>query len=345
MFVEQKAFGVAGSGLPAHLYTVRNRNGMTAVVSDYGAILTGLLVPSPDGVLRDVVLGYDTLAEYEAGGFFGATVGRHANRISDACFRLDGAVYRLSDNDNGCNLHSDFTIGFHKQMWDAEPLENGVRFHRISPDGEAGFPGNLDICVSYTLDEENGLHILYQGRSDRRTLINLTNHSFFNLSGHDAGSVLNHIVALFSDAFLEITPQRLPTGRILSVGGTPFDFRQPKEIGAEIDADRDQLRFARGYDHCFVTGAVPDSLTRIALVESPVTGCRMEVSTNLPGVQFYTANFLPVQRGKAGVLYTPRCALCLETEYYPDSIHFPSFPQCVFAPDEVYSAETVYRFL
>ena len=344
MLVEQTDFGMTHTGIPAHLYSIRNRNGMTAVVTDYGAVLTALLVPCRDGVTRDVVLGYDTLAEYEAGGFFGATVGRHANRISGACFLLDGVSYRLPDNDSGCNLHSDFKIGFHKQIWDAERVDNGVRFHRVSPDGEAGFPGNLDISVFYTLDEENGLHIRYCGRADRKTLINLTNHSFFNLSGHDAGSILSHLAAIRSEAFLEITSGRLPTGRILPVAETPLDFRSPKPIGAEIESDWDQLRFARGYDHCFVTGARAGCLQKIAVAESPVTGCRMEVSTDLPGVQFYTANFLPIQKGKHGTLYGPRCAFCLETEYYPDSIHFPDFPQCIFAPDEIYSAETVYRF-
>ena len=183
MLIEQTDFGVTRSGEHAHLFSIRNSRGMCAVVTDYGAILVKLLVPGPDGITRDVVTGYDTLPEYEAGGFFGATVGRHANRISGAAFSLDGVEYRLADNDNGCNLHSDFRTGFHKQRWNTELLPDGVRFFRTSPDGEAGFPGNLEISVFYTLDERNGLHIRYEGVSDRKTLINLTNHSFFNLSG------------------------------------------------------------------------------------------------------------------------------------------------------------------
>ena len=345
MLIEQTDFGVTRSGEHAHLFSIRNSRGMCAVVTDYGAILVNLLVPCPDGVTRDVVTGYDTLAEYEAGGFFGATVGRHANRISGAAFTLDGVEYSLADNDNGCNLHSDFKAGFHKQLWNTELLPDGVRFFRTSPDGEAGFPGNLEISVFYTLDEKNGLHIRYEGVSNRKTLINLTNHSFFNLSGHDSGSVLGHRVTLDCGRFLEISAGRLPTGRILPVEGTAMDFRSGRRVGDAIDTDWDQLRFASGYDHCFVTGAKPGSLKKIALVEDPQSGCRMEVSTDLPGVQFYTANFLPVQSGKRSAHYGPRCALCLETEYFPDSIHFPDFPQCIFEAGEIYQAETVYRFL
>ena len=345
MLIEQTDFGVTRSGEHAHLFSIRNSRGMCAVVTDYGAILVKLLVPGPDGITRDVVTGYDTLPEYEAGGFFGATVGRHANRISGAAFSLDGVEYRLADNDNGCNLHSDFRTGFHKQRWNTELLPDGVRFFRTSPDGEAGFPGNLEISVFYTLDERNGLHIRYEGVSDRKTLINLTNHSFFNLSGHDSGSVLGHRVTLDCGRFLEISAGRLPTGRILPVEETAMDFRSGRRVGDAIDTDWDQLRFASGYDHCFVTGAKPGSLKTIALVEDPQSGCRMEVSTDLPGVQFYTANFLPSQAGKQDAHYGPRCALCLETEYFPDSIHFSEFPQCIFAAGEIYQAETVYRFL
>ncbi len=344
MHIKIEDFGVTAKGGRAHLYTIENQNGLRAVVTDYGAILKELHVPCRDGVTRDVVLGYDTLAEYEAGGFFGATVGRHANRIAGAAFTLDGVEYRLADNDGGANLHTDFKIGFHKQLWDAEPVGNGVRFSRLSPDGEAGFPGNLRISVTYILDNANALHIFYEGESDQKTLINLTNHSFFNLAGHNAGSILGEKLTMPCGRFLEITPGRLPTGRVLPVEGTPMDFRAGKPVGADIDADDPQLHCARGYDHCYVTGARPGELRKIALVEDSVSGLSMEVETDLPGVQFYTANFLPVQKGKGGVPYGPRCALCLETEAFPDSIHHPDFPQCVFAPGETYRAETVYRF-
>ena len=343
MSVTTTFFGQTAAGKAAHRFMISGKTGMSAIVSNYGAILIGLYIPCSDSSVRDVVLGYDTLAEYERGGFFGATVGRHANRISGASFALDDQTWELTDNDNGCNLHSDFRFGFHKQLWDAEILPDGVRFSRLSPDGECGFPGNLSISVTYTLDEDNGLHICYEGVSDRATLINLTNHSFFNLSGHDTGSVLNHKVQLMSDRFLEIREGRLPTGRILPVEGTPFEFRSPHRIADTIDLTVPQLRYAAGYDHCFVTG-VEGRLGKIAYVEAPDASLSMTVSTDLPGVQFYTANFLPVQNGKSGAVYGPHCALCLETEYFPDSIHFPHFPQAVFAAGERYHAETVYRF-
>ena len=341
---DKEFFGMTLSGVPAHLYTIRNRHGLSAVLSDYGAILVKLLIPCPDGEIRDIVLGYDSLHAYEQGGFFGATVGRHANRIAGARFSLDGQEYTLSDNDLGNNLHTDFQLGFHKQMWDAELLDEGIRFHRLSPDGEAGFPGNLEISVSYTLDEKNGLHIRYEGFSDRKTLINLTNHSFFNLDGHNGGSVLSHQAELYSEAFLEITEARLPTGQILPVARTPMDFRNKKAIGADIDRDWEQLRFAKGYDHCFVTGASTGNMRKIARICSTVSGLSMEVLTDLPGFQFYTANFLPFQSGKTGVEYGPRSGFCIETQYFPDSIHFPNFPQCIFGPGDLYTAETVYRF-
>lgn len=333
------------SGKSARLFTIQNQNGMRAVVTDYGAILVRLFVPcrAESGEFRDVVLGYDTLAEYEKGGFFGATVGRHANRISGAAFTLDGVSYHLADNDNGCNLHSDFHHGFHKQLWNAEILPDGVRFSRLSPDGECGFPGNLNISVAYTLDDDNGLHIQYDGICDHATLINLTNHSFFNLSGHGAGSVLRHRIRISADRFLEIQEGRLPTGRILPVEGTPMDFRSLRSIADQTGADYLQLRYAAGYDHCYVTEA-EGRLREVALAEAPDASCRMKVETDLPGVQFYTANFLPVQSGKDGAVYGPRCALCLETEYYPDSIHHPQFPQAVFQANEPYHAETVYSF-
>lgn len=343
MPVTTRFFGRTAAGEEAFLYEITNRSGMKAILSNYGAILVQLLFTGQDGTVRDLVLGYDTLPEYEAGGFFGATVGRHANRISDAVFTLDGVRYTLVDNDRGCNLHSDFRTGFHKQLWEAQVLPDGVRFSRLSPDGECGFPGNLRISVTYLLRDDNSLHILYEGVSDRKTLINLTNHSFFNLAGHDAGSILEEKLSLFCSSFVEIREGKLPTGRILPVDQTPLDFRQGRRIGEEIDADWDQLHFGFGYDHCLVTGAQGE-LKLVASVEDFQSNCRMDVLTDLPGVQFYTANALPKQWGKGQAFYEPRCALCLETGYYPDSLRFPDFPQPVFSPGEVYRAETVYRF-
>ena len=344
MRIEQKLFGVTRAGAKAYLYTIENSQGMRVVLTNYGAILVSILLPDADGVLQDLVLGYDTLAEYEAGGFFGATVGRNANRISGAAFTLDDKHYSLVDNDGGNNLHSDFIYGFHKQLWNMEQLPNGVRFFRLSPDGECGFPGDLRISVSYLLEEDNSLHILYEGVSNQKTLINLTNHSFFNLAGHDGGSILTENLTLFCEHFLEIREGKIPTGQILPVTNTPMDFRENRAIGAAIDTDWRQLRIASGYDHCWVTASQPGRLKRIAFVEDLRVQRRMEVLTDLPGVQFYTANSLPIQRGKSGAVYGPRCAFCLETEYWPDNVHFPHFPQSVFGAGETYRAETVYRF-
>lgn len=344
MPVSVQAFGRTREGKPASLYTITNANGMSAVVSDYGAILVRLLVPCPDGVTRDLVLGYDTLEEYERGGFFGATVGRNANRIAGAAFTLDGVEYPLSDNDGGCNLHTDFKVGFHKQLWNAELLPDGVRFSRLSPDGEGGFPGNLQIAVSYTLLPDNSLVLRYEGVSDRKTLINLTNHSFFHLAGHDAGSVEDEVLTLFADRFVEIGPGKLPTGRILPVSGTPLDFRRPKRIGQDIDRDWEQLRLGWGYDHCYCLDTTPGTPSLAARVEEPRTGLILEMLTDQPGVQFYTANALKPQLGKGGAAYGRRCALCLEAGLYPDGIHHPTFPQPVFAAGEPYRAVTIYRF-
>ena len=318
---------------------------MSAVVSDYGAILVSLYVPCSDGSVRDVVLGYDTLAEYERGGFFGATVGRHANRISGAAFSLEGVGYRLADNDNGCNLHSDFRLGFHKQLWDAEILPDGVRFSRLSPDGECGFPGNLNISVTYTLDQDHGLHICYEGVSDQTTLINLTNHSFFNLSGHDTGSVLRHNVQLLCSRFLEIREGRLPTGRILPVEGTPFDFTTMHAVGDQIDADDEQTRNGAGYDHCFVLNKCqPGELSYAAKIFDPHTGRTMEVYTTEPGVQVYTDNWATGYPGQHGATFPRRSSICFEAQHFPDSPNRPFFPGVVLAPGEEYTQTTIYKF-
>ena len=344
MAAVRQSFGTSRAGEEVGLYTIENRNGMTAVVSDYGAILVKLLWPAQDGRLLDLVLGYDSLREYEADGFFGATVGRHANRIAGAAFTLDGRRYALAANENGNNLHSDFRLGFHKQLWQAEPLPSGLRLSRLSPDGECGFPGNLQISVSYLLLDDNSLHIRYEGLSDRKTVVNLTNHSFFNLAGHEAGSVLPARLTLHCEQVLELREGGLPTGRILPVAGTPMDFRFGKGLGEEIEADFAQLRLTDGYDHCFVTGARPGERKPIAVLEDARSGCRMELESDLPGLQLYSANKLAPTRGKGGALYTRRGAICLETQYYPDSLHFPDFPQPVFAAGEPYRTETVFRF-
>lgn len=346
MGISKKLFGVTKDNKEAHLYTISAENGMEAVVTDYGAILVSLIVPDAEGKKADLVLGYDRLADYEENGcFFGATIGRSANRIKGASFTLDGVRYEIPANENGNNLHTDIDHGFHKVLWDAEPLgEDAVRFSYVSPDGENGFPGTLKISVTYTLLPDMGVQITYDGVSDKKTLINLTNHSYFNLSGHDAGSIEEEKMMIHADGFTEILPGAIPTGRILPVEGTPMDFRSPKRIGDEIGADYEQLTLVQGYDHNWVLKKASGGLEKAAEVEDDQAGRVMEVWTDLPGVQFYAGNCVTPQTGKGGAHYGRRSALCLETQYFPDSVNVPEFPQPVFDAGERYHTTTIYKF-
>lgn len=347
MSIAKKQFGVTKDGKEVFLYTMSNENGMEASVTDYGAILVNLLVPDKEGAVKDVVLGYDTLADYEKNDcFFGATIGRNANRVEGAAFTLNGTAYHLAANENGNNLHTDFYHGFHKVLWDARvlPEENAVRFSYVSPDGENGFPGNLTISVTYRLLADNGIEISYDGSSDKKTVINVTNHSYFNLGGHDAGSICDETMMLCADGFTEILPGAIPTGKILPVEGTPMDFRTAKRIGDEIDAEYEQLTLVQGYDHNWVLNTEYGKLEKIAQVEDKKAGRVMEVWSDLPGVQFYAGNCITPQTGKGGAHYDRRCALCLETQYFPNSVNIPEFIQPVFDAGQPYHTTTVYRF-
>lgn len=347
MSISKREFGMTKDGKQAHLYTITGENGMEAAVTDYGAILVSLIVPDSRGVKKDLVLGYDHLADYEENScFFGATIGRSANRIGGAAFVIDGIEYHPAANENGNNLHTDFYHGFHKVMWEAELLEQeqAVRFSYVSPDGENGFPGTLKISVTYTLLPDIGIQITYDGVSDRKTLINVTNHSYFNLGGHDAGSICEETMMLCADGFAEIRPGAIPTGRILPVEGTPMDFRTAKRIGDEIDAEFEQLTLVQGYDHNWALHTAHGKVEKIAQVEDEKAGRVMEVWSDLPGVQFYAGNCITPQTGKGGAHYDRRCALCLETQYFPNSINIPEFIQPVFEAGQPYHTTTIYRF-
>lgn len=347
MSISRKEFGVTGDGRQAYLYAIRAENGMEAVVTDYGAILVSLIVPDAKGVRKDLVLGYDRLADYEENGcFFGATIGRSANRIAGASFEIDGTAYRLAANENGNNLHTDFHHGFHKVLWEAEVLEEeqAVMFSYTSPDMENGFPGTLKISVTYMLLPDMGLQIIYDGVCDQKTLINATNHSYFNLGGHDAGSIEDEKMTIFADGFAEIVPGAIPTGRILPVEGTPMDFRTGKRIGDGIDADYEQLTMVQGYDHNWALHTSPGTVEKIAEVEDAKAGRVMEVWTDLPGVQFYAGNCITPQTGKGGAHYDRRCALCLETQYFPNSVNTPGFISPVFEAGQPYHTTTIYKF-
>ena len=345
--ITKKEFGVTKDKKQAYLYTISGANGMEAAVTDYGAILVNLMVPDAKGEKKDLVLGYDKLADYEENScFFGATIGRNANRIGGASFQIDGTEYRLPANENGNNLHTDFCHGFHKVLWNAEMLEDiqAVRFSYMSSDGENGFPGNLQISVTYTLLPDMGLQITYDGVSDKKTLINLTNHSYFNLGGHDAGSIVDEKITICADGFAEILPGAIPTGRILSVEATPMDLRKPKRIRDEIDADFEQLTLVQGYDHNWALNTAYGKVEEIAQVEDEKAGRVMEVYSDLPGVQFYAGNCITPQTGKGGAHYGRRSGLCLETQYFPNSVNIPEFIQPVFEAGQAYHTTTIYKF-
>ena len=342
---EAAAFGKTKDGREAHLYTLENANGMRACVTDYGAALVSLCVPDRDGHLRDVVQGYDDVSGYEKGdASMGASVGRNANRIGGASVEINGTVYGLDKNDNGNNLHSGLSF-YHKRLWKAEEYKSSrITFLLHSPDGDQGYPGALDMHVTYTLDDENTLDIHYEAVPDQDTVINMTNHSYFNLNGHDSGTALGHKVTLYSDSFTPADEQSIPTGEIRSVDGTPMDFRGGKVIGAEIDSDYEPLKFGCGYDHNWVLKN-NGSFDKVAEVVSDGSGIVMEVYTDLPGVQMYTANFLAGEPGKAGAFYGKRSAVCLETQYYPDAVHHDNFPGPICKKGEKYDTRTAYRFL
>lgn len=343
--VETKNFGKSRDGRDIILYTMKNAKGMEASVMNLGAVLVELKVPDTDGSVEDVVLGFDSGEKYYSNpSFFGAVIGPHANRIGGASFVLDGVDYHLAVNDNQNNLHSDFQKGYHVQLWEAEMRSDGVTFSLQDADGNMGFPGNKRIEVTYTLDEENGLTLRYHGSSDKRTILNLTNHSYFNLEGHAAGKIEGHVLWLKADSYTPVAAGAIPTGEIASVKGTPMDFTTEKVVGQEIDADMEQLRITGGYDHNFVITGADGSLQHIATVKAPKSGRVMKVYTTLPGVQFYAGNFIDEQTGKGGVIYNKRHGLCLETQYYPDTVHHDNFPSCVFGGGKDYDSVTVYRF-
>ena len=345
MAVSTKFFGKSKEGKDITLYTITNAAGMQADVTDLGAILVNLFVPGKDGKKDDVVLGFATGEEYyDNASFFGATIGPSANRIGNAKFTIEGREYQLAVNDGPNNLHSDFEKGYHKRMWDAEILENGVRFSLEAPDGDMGFPGNLKISVTYTLTEDNAISLKYHGTTDRAALLNMTNHSYFNLAGHKAGNIEDHVLTIHASCYTPVVPGANPTGEIAPVAGTPMDFTKAKRIGDEILADFEQLKRTKGYDHNWVVDGADGTLREIAVVSEPTTGRVMTVLTDLPGVQFYAGNCITPVAGKDGAQYEVRSGLCLETQCYPDSINKANFPSVVYTPEKAYDTETVYRF-
>ncbi len=342
--MKTRPFGVNHKGENATLYTFENKNGMVMAVTDFGATLHSLLVPTEQGLL-DVVLGYDEPAGYEgpAGTFFGATVGRNANRICKGTFTLGGKAYHLAINNGPNNLHSGLDF-WSFRVWQVKEVgENSITFGLHSPDGDQGYPGAMDISVTYTLTEDNAVRIHYYGIPQAETLINLTNHSYFNLNGHDSGDILNHTVWLDADCFTRADETSIPTGEILSVENTPMDFRTPKAVGRDIEEQYEALVFGNGYDHnwCLNNGG---RFAKIATLEADKTSLVMDVYTDLPGVQIYTGNFIQDEPGKNGTVYCRRAGICFETQFYPDSVNHPNFPSPIFKAGEIYETTTEFRF-
>lgn len=343
MALKKRNFGVEGQ--EATLYTLENGNGMKAEVTNYGANLVNLFVPDKNGVIEDVVLGFDSVKDYMKNpSFFGATIGPNANRIADAKFSIDGVEYQLDVNDGKNNLHSHIKDGYHKLLWDAEEGENSVTFTIRDTDGYMGFPGNKELSLTYTLDDENGLILHYHAKSDKNTILNPTNHTYFNLDGHKAGNIEDHIMMINASCYTPVVPGAIPTGELAPVKGTPMDFTAEKVVGKEIRENMEQLLLTLGYDHNWVVDGWNGELRHIATTIGPKSGRKMHTYSTLPGVQFYAGNCIVDQAGKDGASYTKRSGLCLETQYYPNSINTPSFPSCVFGGEKEYDSVTVYRF-
>jgi len=345
--ISQEIFGTTDDGRPVERYTMRGRGGVEVDVIGYGGLISALRAPDREGVLGDIVLGFDTLDGYLAGHpYFGSLIGRYGNRIARGAFALNGVRYQLARNNGENHLHGGVK-GFDKQFWRIRPLESddpAVELRRHSHDGEEGYPGNLDVSVVYTLGADNALRIDYTATTDADTILNLTNHSYFNLAG--AGDVLGHELMIAAEHFLPTDAGSIPIGERRPVEGTPMDFRRPTSIGAHIRADDEQLRFASGgFDHTWVLDEPAGELRLAARLYEPGSGRVLETYTTQPGIQFYSGNFLDGSlRGKGGRSYERHGALCLETQHFPDSPNQPGFPSTVLRPGETYRHTTIYKF-
>ena len=344
MGVVTTQFGRTVFGKDIKLYTITNKNGMKAAVTNIGACLVNLVVANNKGEFKDIILGYESGEEYLVNGcFFGATVGRCANRTKDAKFTIDGTEYKLAVNDNANNLHSDFYKGMHKVLWDAKTGDDFVRFSYDSPDMENGFPGNLKMSVTYTLTDDNEIKITYEGVSDKKTLINMTNHTYFNLSGHDHETIEDTLLTIKAGNYTPVVAGAIPTGEIAPVAGTVMDFTSEKTIGQDIRADFEQLKLVKGYDHNYAVDGYDGKQRLIAVAKAD--GRTMEVYSDLPGVQFYAGNCISPQEGKGGAIYKERTGFCLETQYFPNSANDPAFIHPIFDKGQKYETTTVYKFI
>jgi aldose 1-epimerase len=353
--VTEAPFGVTPDGDKVSIYTLTNAHGVEARISNYGGVVVALKTPDRHGKLEDIVLGFDKLADYvKPGPYFGALIGRYGNRIAKGHFTLDGQEYTLPINNGPNSLHGGLH-GFDKKVWSATPVSHdaagsgdavGLSLTYVSKDGEEGYPGTLSVTVVYTLTEDNALRIDYTATTDKDTVVNLTNHSYFNLNGAGNGDVLHHELQINADKFTPVDKDQIPTGELRDVAGTPFDFRQSTAIGARINAKDEQLEIGKGYDHNYVVnGGGADTPVLAARAFSPKSGRVLEVYTTQPGVQLYTGNFLDGKEiGKGGKAYKQRYAFCLETQHYPDSPNHPDFPTTELKPGETYHQVTLFKF-
>jgi aldose 1-epimerase len=347
--VRKESFGKTGDGRPVDLYTLTNSKGMEVRAMTYGGIIVSIRVPDKNGKVGDVVLGHDNLDGYLVNPpYFGAIVGRYANRIGNATFTLDGVKYSLAKNDGQNSLHGGL-VGFNKVLWEGQEVKNakgvGVAFSYLSKDGSEGYPGNLKVQVSYTLTDENQLMVDYEATTDKATPLNLSQHSYFNLAGEGSGDILGHELMLNASSFTPVDKTLIPTGEIRAVKGTPLDFTTPTAVGARVDDSYEQLAIGHGYDHNFVIDRKGNSLALAARVHEPTSGRVLEVYTTEPGVQFYSGNFLDgTIVGKQGHVYKRRNGLCLETQHYPDSPNHPNFPSTIVKPGTTFHSQTIFKF-
>lgn len=347
--MRKRIFGKTSEGMEVALFTLANSNGVEIEITNYGGIVVSLKVPDRRGKLADVVLGYDELASYEEDKWhFGATIGRCANRIAGGKFRLNGQEYTLACNNGPNHLHGGIT-GFEKVVWRASENSGGehdrLTLEYVSEDGEEGYPGKLVACVEFSLNDGNEFRIKYSATTEKDTVVNLTNHSYFNLCGADDGNILLHQLQLNANRFTPVDENLIPTGVLLEVDPTPFDFTQPRAIGARINQDDPQLKFGRGYDHNWVLNRSKEGLLPAAKLSEPQSGRTMEVFTTEPGIQFYSGNFLDGSvRGKGGTVYKRHSGLCLETQHFPNSPNQPNFPSTVLRAGDWYESTTVFKF-
>lgn len=350
MKISKQSFGTTKKGDKATLYVLENSKGMKVTVTDYGAAIVNIVVPDKNGKMADVVLGYDDVKGYDENGtYYGSFIGRNGNRIANASVTIQGKKYDLDKNDGKNNLHGGF-VGYNNLMYEAECFEEedmvSVEMSRLSPDMEQGFPGNLDITVTYSLTEENELAIEYLAVSDKDTVVNLTNHSFFNLAGHNSGTILDQEVWIDADYFTPTDDGLIPTGELRQVEGTPMDFRKSTRVGDRIDADYEPLRQAGGYDHNYVLNNSGEDVELVAQLYDPASGRRMEVYTDLPGMQLYAGNFIDGKAvGKGGAVYKKRDGICFETQLFPDACNEKEgFRSSIVKAYEEYETVTIYKF-